>query len=46
MRSTGWRAHFDDDFPEPETEPQTPRLRLVPRSGPMTARHDEHRTAA
>ncbi|MEV6487473.1 zf-HC2 domain-containing protein [Actinoplanes sp. NPDC051633] len=46
MRSTGWRAHFDEDGDEvAPAEPQTPRLRLVPRSGPMTARHDE-RTAA
>jgi predicted anti-sigma-YlaC factor YlaD len=45
QRSTGWRAHFEDDDEPAEAEPQTPRLRLVPRSGPMTARHDERKAA-
>ena len=44
MRSTRWRAHFEDDDLS-EAGPPAPRLRLVPRSGPMTARHDDRKAA-
>ena len=43
----GWRAHFDDGDGTDETEeaPALPKLRLVPRTGPMTARHQEREAA-
>ncbi|WP_285689208.1 zf-HC2 domain-containing protein [Actinoplanes sp. NBRC 103695] len=43
--TTGWRAHFDEAEDTVEEAPAGPRLRLVPRTGPMTARHEERRAA-
>ncbi|MFG1610939.1 zf-HC2 domain-containing protein [Actinoplanes sp. NPDC049265] len=43
----GWRVRFDEGGNEDEAEeaPAIPKLRLVPRPGPMTARHEGRRAA-
>lgn len=37
----GWRAHFE----EASFDEEKPKLRLVPRTGPMTARHHDRQAA-